>query len=67
MKIIGADLLSLTVTRSAGVMNADICFGSSQRFGVQMGFGGPHSGFFATSKKHVRKMPGRIIGISKDV
>lgn len=47
-------------------MNADICFGSSQRFGVPMGFGGPYSGFFATLKKNVRKMPGRIIGISKD-
>lgn len=47
-------------------MGADICFGSSQRFGVPMGFGGPYSGFFSTKKNNVRKMPGRIIGISKD-
>ena len=47
-------------------MGADICFGSSQRLGVPMGFGGPYSGFFATKKNNVRKMPGRIIGISKD-
>ena len=67
VKIIGSDRLSLTISKNAGKMNADICFGSSQRFGVQMGFGGPHSGFFATTKSHVRKIPGRIIGISKDI
>lgn len=67
MKIVASDLFSLSVTKSAKTMGADICFGSSQRFGVQMGFGGPYSGFFATKKEHVRKLPGRIIGISKDV
>ena len=47
-------------------MGADICFGSSQRFGVPMGFGGPYSGFFATKKNNVRKMPGRNNSISKE-
>jgi len=47
-------------------MGADVCFGSAQRFGVPMGFGGPYSGFFATKEENVRKMPGRIIGRSID-
>ena len=62
-----SDLFSLSVTKGAKNMGADICFGSFQRFGVQMGFGGLYSGFFATKNEHVRKLPGRIIGISKDV
>ena len=66
VKVVASDLLALTITKSPGSMGADICFGSSQRLGVPMGFGGPYSGFFATKKNNVRKMPGRIIGISKD-
>lgn len=50
VKIIASDLLSLSVTRSSRSMGADICFGSSQRFGVQMGFGGPYSGFFTAKR-----------------
>ena len=47
-------------------MGADVVFGNSQRFGVPMGFGGPHAAFFATQQDHVRQMPGRIIGVSVD-
>jgi glycine dehydrogenase len=59
-------LLALTLTKAPGNMGADICFGSAQRFGVPMGFGGPYSGFFSTKEENVRKMPGRIIGRSID-
>jgi len=62
-----ADLLSLCLQKTPGEMGADIVVGTAQRMGVPMMFGGPHPGFFAVKDKYKRKMPGRIIGISKDV
>ncbi|MFI5508163.1 aminomethyl-transferring glycine dehydrogenase [Mycobacterium sp. NPDC051804] len=63
---VGADLLAMTLVTPPGDIGADVAFGSTQRFGVPMGFGGPHAGYLAVHAKHARQLPGRLVGVSLD-
>ena len=64
--VVAADLLSLTTLEKPSLFNCDVVVGTSQRFGIPLGYGGPHAGYFATKKQYKRSIPGRIIGVSKD-
>jgi glycine dehydrogenase len=63
---IGADLLALTLVTPPGDIGVDVAFGTTQRFGVPMGFGGPHAGYLAVHAQHARQLPGRLVGVSVD-
>jgi glycine dehydrogenase len=63
---VGADILSLSILTPPGEMGADVVYGTTQRFGIPLGYGGPHAAYFATKEEYKRSMPGRIIGVTID-
>lgn len=63
---VGADIMSLVLLEAPGKLGADVVFGTTQRFGIPLGYGGPHAGYFATKEAYKRNIPGRIIGVTKD-
>jgi len=67
MTVAATDLMALTILKPPGELGVDIAVGTSQRFGVPLFYGGPHAGFFATKQKYVRLMPGRMVGVTRDM